>query len=80
VNTSLNFNGRGFINKINDLSTYAMDRNLDGFVVEGNAYLLKSSTYYQTYLKDTGVMDSKRQKSHAWQSAVLGAAQEMKPR
>jgi len=64
-NTSLNFNGRGFINKIDDLSTYAMDRNLDGFVVEGNAHLLKSSTYYQTYLKSTGMMTPTRLKGHA---------------
>jgi predicted NodU family carbamoyl transferase len=50
-NTSLNFNGRGFINRIKDLSTYAMEHNLDGFVVEGRAYLLKRSDGYRTYLK-----------------------------
>jgi predicted NodU family carbamoyl transferase len=50
-NTSLNFNGRGFINKIKDLSAYAMEHNLDGFVVEGRAYLLKGSDSYRTYLK-----------------------------
>jgi len=50
-NTSLNFNGRGFINKIKDLSAYAMEHNLDGFVVEGRAYLLKASDDYRTYLK-----------------------------
>lgn len=50
-NTSLNFNGRGFINKIADLSAYAIKHNLDGFVVEGRTYLLKSSRYYQTYLR-----------------------------
>jgi predicted NodU family carbamoyl transferase len=50
-NTSLNFNGRGFINKIKDLSVYAMEHNLDGFVVEGRAYLLKGSGGYRTYLK-----------------------------
>jgi predicted NodU family carbamoyl transferase len=50
-NTSLNFNGRGLINKIKDLSTYAMEHNLDGFVVEGRAYLLKGSDGYRTYLK-----------------------------
>jgi predicted NodU family carbamoyl transferase len=50
-NTSLNFNGRGFINKIKDLSAYAMEHNLDGFVVEGRAYLLKGSDGYRTYLK-----------------------------
>ena len=36
-NTSLNFKGRGFINKIDDLSTYAVKHNLDGFVVEGRS-------------------------------------------
>jgi len=50
-NTSLNFNGRGFINKIQDLSAYAMEHNLEGFVVEGRAYLLKGSDGYRTYLK-----------------------------
>ena len=52
-NTSLNFNGRGFINKIDDLSSYVIKHNLDGFVVEGRSYILKSSKYYQTYLKNT---------------------------
>ncbi|MCP5537698.1 MAG: proline dehydrogenase [Akkermansiaceae bacterium] len=49
-NTSLNFNGRGFINNIADLSTYTIDHNLDGFVVSGRSYMLKSSANYQTYL------------------------------
>jgi predicted NodU family carbamoyl transferase len=49
-NTSLNFNGKGFINKIDDLSSYAVKHNLDGFVVEGRSYLLKSSSSYQAYL------------------------------
>lgn len=50
-NTSLNFNGKGFINKIDDLSEYVITHDLDGFVVEGRTYLLKSSRSYQTYLK-----------------------------
>jgi len=50
-NTSLNFKGRGFINKIKDLSAYAIEHNLDGFVVEGRAYLLKGSDRYRTYLQ-----------------------------
>ncbi|MCH7913703.1 MAG: proline dehydrogenase [Deltaproteobacteria bacterium] len=49
-NTSLNFNGRGFINKIGDLSSYIIKHNLDGFVVEGRSYILKSSRRYQAYL------------------------------
>jgi hydroxymethyl cephem carbamoyltransferase len=49
-NTSLNFHGRGFINKISDLSLYAIKHNLDGFVVEGRSYILKSSRNYQIYL------------------------------
>ncbi len=64
-NTSLNFSGRGFINKMDDLSAYAVDHSLDGFVVEGTAYLLKSSTYYQSYLEDSGIMNSTRMKIHA---------------
>jgi len=50
-NTSLNFNGRGFINKIDDLSLYVIKHNLDGFVVDGRSYILKSSRRYQAYLK-----------------------------
>lgn len=50
-NTSLNFNGKGFINKIDDLSEYVIKHNLDGFVVEGRTYLLKSSKSYQAYLR-----------------------------
>lgn len=48
-NTSLNFRGRGFINRIDDLSAYAIKHKLDGFVVEGRAYLLKASAGYQAY-------------------------------
>ncbi|MNC47259.1 Decarbamoylnovobiocin carbamoyltransferase [compost metagenome] len=48
-NTSLNFNGKGFINNIVDLDAYSVDHGLDGFVVEGRAYLLKDSQRYQKY-------------------------------
>lgn len=48
-NTSLNFNGKGFINNIADLDAYTLEHGLDGFVVEGRAYLLKSSPQYQAY-------------------------------
>lgn len=50
-NTSLNFNGRGFINKIDDLSSYVITHNLDGFVVNGKGYILKTSRSYNKYLK-----------------------------
>lgn len=49
-NTSLNFNGRGFINSMADLSAFAVEHKLDGFVVEGRCYMLRSSTKYQAYL------------------------------
>ncbi len=49
-NTSLNFKGRGFINKIDDLSSYIIEHNLDGFMVKGGCYILKSSRRYQAYL------------------------------
>jgi len=52
-NTSLNFKGKGFINNMADLSAYAIERSLDGFVVEGRAYMLKSSRSYQAYLNRT---------------------------
>lgn len=50
-NTSLNFKGRGFINNIADLSAYTIERDLDGFVIEGRSYMLKSSVNYQAYLR-----------------------------
>ena len=50
-NTSLNFKGRGFINNIADLSAYTIKHGLDGFVIEGHSYLLKSSENYQAFLK-----------------------------
>lgn len=49
-NTSLNFNGKGFINNIRDLDTYVVQHGLDGFVVDGRAHLLKSSERYQAHL------------------------------
>jgi predicted NodU family carbamoyl transferase len=49
-NTSLNFKGRGFINNIADLSAYTIEHKMDGFVIEGRSYMLKSSTNYQAYL------------------------------
>ena len=50
-NTSLNFKERGFINNILDLSAYTIEHGLDGFVIEGRIYMLKSSENYQAYLK-----------------------------
>jgi predicted NodU family carbamoyl transferase len=51
-NTSLNFSGKGFINSLSDLDTYTADRELDGFVVEGRAYLLRSSERFMAYRND----------------------------
>jgi predicted NodU family carbamoyl transferase len=48
-NTSLNFSGKGVINNIGDLDTYAVQHGLDGFVVDGRAHLLKSSGRYQAH-------------------------------
>jgi len=41
-NTSLNFKGRGFINRMSDLITYARSYGLDGFVVGQRYYVLDS--------------------------------------
>lgn len=48
-NTSLNFNGRGFINKIDDLASYVENHKLDGFIVGDKCYVLCSSEFYQCY-------------------------------
>lgn len=37
-NTSLNFAGRGFINRTSDLVEYVRARGIDGFVLDGTAY------------------------------------------
>ena len=59
-NTSLNFKGRGFINNIADLSAYTIERNLDGFVIEGRCYMLKSSKNYQAYLSMPNLKDGSK--------------------
>jgi predicted NodU family carbamoyl transferase len=50
-NTSLNFKGKGFINTASDLSNYAMQHKIDGFVVDGRVWMRKSSIGYQNYLR-----------------------------
>jgi hydroxymethyl cephem carbamoyltransferase len=64
-NTSLNFNGRGFINKIDDLSTYVVEHKLDGFVIEDKAYFLKSSANYQAHLRAPNSIAVERFRNHA---------------
>lgn len=56
-NTSLNFNGRGFINTIGDLSTYVLKHGLDGFTVDGRVHLRKASDAYRRYLEKSCVAD-----------------------
>lgn len=41
-NTSLNFPGRGFINRTSDLIEYVLDRQLGGFVLEGTYYRVRA--------------------------------------
>lgn len=48
-NTSLNFSGKGCINNLTDLDAYASERELDGFVIEGRAYLRRDSERYTAY-------------------------------
>ena len=57
-NTSLNFKGKGFINNITDLTAYTVEHNLDGFVIEDQCYMLKSSKNYQAYLSMTNQLSS----------------------
>ncbi len=42
-NTSLNFNGYGFINRMSDLVKYTKQHGLDGFVVGDKCYLLRAA-------------------------------------
>lgn len=57
-NTSLNFKGKGFINNLRDLDAYAVEHGLDGFVVEGQAYILKKSQRYQAYIRASSPQSS----------------------
>jgi predicted NodU family carbamoyl transferase len=41
-NTSLNLPGRGFINRTSDLVEYAIDRDIDGFVLDDRLYVRAS--------------------------------------
>lgn len=61
-NTSLNLNGKGFINKMSDLSRYTLDRHLDGFVVEDKVYLSKDSKEYQALLRGADPVSLKLQR------------------
>jgi len=38
-NTSLNFSGRGFINRFSDLARFQRERKLDGFIVDDTLYI-----------------------------------------
>ena len=38
-NTSLNFNGRGFLNKLSDLFEFTVKNNLDGFVFQNKLFI-----------------------------------------
>lgn len=51
-NTSLNFKHKGFINSSSDLSKYTLEHQLDGFVIEGRPYLVRSSENYQRFQRD----------------------------
>ena len=54
-NTSLNFKNKGFINAMSDLSAYALERELDGFVVGERIYMRKGSEPRSTCV-ETGAL------------------------
>lgn len=56
-NTSLNFKHKGFINSISDLTKYTLQHHLDGFVIDGQVYMRKSSANYQAYLRGRSERD-----------------------
>lgn len=70
-NTSLNFHGRGFINTMVDLAIYACEYNLDGFVVDGRSYLLKTSRNYQAYLANRSGAPSYTRNDNANKRAAM---------
>lgn len=55
-NTSLNFNGKGFINNLVDLDAYTTEHELDGFVVDGKVYARKSSAAYKHFVRTSGAI------------------------
>lgn len=72
-NTSLNFKCKGFINNMTDLDAYVQEHGLDGFVVEGRAYLLKSSPSYRAYLTAKSSKDAVKVSSSGRHSSRLDA-------
>ena len=48
-NTSLNFKGRGFLNKTSDLLKYITKHGIDGCIINDKCYLYKQSTFYKEY-------------------------------
>jgi predicted NodU family carbamoyl transferase len=64
-NTSLNFKGKGAINGLADLDVYAAEHGLDGFVVEGRAYLRRGSERYQKYRHGSGPGSPRRSSTQA---------------
>lgn len=58
-NTSLNFKTKGFINTMSDLSAYALQHKIDGFVVEGQVYMRKTSRRYQEYRRQNTELERK---------------------
>ena len=68
-NTSLNFHGKGFINNMSDLDAYATHQGLDGFVVEGLAYLRKDSESYRGYRETFDPSSRERASSRPSRSA-----------
>ncbi|MEJ7925757.1 carbamoyltransferase C-terminal domain-containing protein [Sphingobium sp. AN641] len=51
-NTSLNFKHKGFINTASDLSEYTLAHQLDGFAIDGDLHLLRSSENYQRFRRE----------------------------
>ena len=52
-NTSLNFSGKGLINRYSDLDNYAIDHGLDGFVVDHRAFLVRGSERAAAFMEST---------------------------
>src|SRR4051812_43783596 len=65
---------RVIINNLTDLDAYTADHELDGFVVEGRVYLLRSSERYSAYLKDGGLVTSMRRDPEKPPSFAHGCA------
>ncbi|ESZ53407.1 hypothetical protein X729_32120 [Mesorhizobium sp. L103C131B0] len=75
-NTSLNFNGTGFINRASDLLAYARTAGLDGFVINDKALLTNMFcrsrfVEFQSWNDRSSALAGTRRASNSWVNSLM---------